>query len=193
VLDQPPDLRNHLLTTVKDVAPHTVEGLERTLHRFFSDPQAGLGELLAARTVIQRYGGRDLRLGLLTHRQVGGRNIWREFDINAMINGRRVQVEVKTNLNQAYRPSFAKRQIIKDLVEHAPQQYNSLIYLYHPHVAANLESLVRKRMLKLIDAAIQNPNHRLARDFQAKGLNLTQARQDLANWLPTGVTTYDRF
>jgi hypothetical protein len=154
-LKLPVDQRTSLLTVVDDIAPRTVEGLERALHRCFDDFQGGLGQLLTARTLITRYGANELRLELMTSRRIGGQLIRREFDIEAKVGGRAVHVEVKTNMPGAAgaaRASSEWEQIVKDLAIHARSNYDDLLYLYHPGVRAQLPDLGRD-MLELFGDA----------------------------------------
>lgn len=193
-LKLPADQRTSLLTVVDDIAPRTVEGLERALHRCFDDFQGGLGQLLAARTLITKYGANELRLELMTSRNIGSQLVRREFDIEAKISGRAVHVEVKTNMPggiSAARASREWEQIVKDLAIHARSNYDDLLYLYHPGVKNQLPDLGRE-MLELFGDASTPPDPDLLRLLSNQGVNINDARQSFQRWLTNnGLTTYD--
>jgi hypothetical protein len=176
------------LPVIGEVGPHTVEGLERTLHRLTYDFQGGFGELLAARSVIRDFGGRQLRLGRLTDRAVGARTVWREIDIEAQVGGRSVHFEVKTNLSGQASRSWG--QIRKDMAAHARTRYQNLVYLYHPSVAGDLPNLAQE-MLALFGTATSPVDAELLRGLRAEGVSVAQARADFQRWLSSGgLTTY---
>ncbi|UPJ53432.1 hypothetical protein IVB30_20210 [Bradyrhizobium sp. 200] len=179
--------RGELLGLIGDVAPHATEGMVDVLRGVFGiDAKSGVimtkmqgswGQLYAGRTLINR-GARNLRFEL-TH---GAAGLRREVDIVADIGGRTVHVEVKTDIGGV--PSFEEGQIIKDLVTHAPNRYDDLLYLYHPSTQGQLGAL-GQQMLGLFDRpAVQQL-------FNRNGLNLQAARQDFVHWLASGrLTTY---
>ncbi len=195
-LELPVGERTPLLTVLDDVAPKTVSGLERALHRCFYDYQGGLGQLLAARTLIAKYGADELRLELMTSRNVGSQLIRREFDIEAKISGRAVHVEVKTNMPGmgAGAQAHASRdweQIVKDLAIHARSNYDDLLYLYHPSVRNQLPDLGRE-MLELFGDATKPADPDLLRLMNNQGLKINDARQAFQRWLANrGLTTYE--
>lgn len=187
--------RTTLLTTLHEVGPVTSSGLEKAIGRVVADPQAGLGQLLAARALVRHYGATGLRLELMTERPIAGGLVRREFDIEAMIGGRRVHVEVKTNLpplgGGAARASTEWEQIGKDLAIHAHAGYQDLLYLYHPEVRGQLSGLGQK-MLDLFGSATEAPDPLLARRLRGEGVDLNTARQAFLRWLANGgLTTYE--
>lgn len=145
------------------------------------DIQGGLGQLFAARTLLNRFPGRRLRFEVS--------RIRREVDILMEGGPMPVAVEVKTNLTG--QPSFDKREILKDLVTHAQTGYQDLLYLYHPSTQGQLENL-GNRMLRLFGDANNNPDPELLRRFNAWGLDMDQARRNFQRWLDhDGITTYE--
>jgi hypothetical protein len=202
VLELPAPARRYLLDLMNDVAPHTAEGLDLALRRLFeggaTDIQGGLGQFAAARTVLRRGLGNRLSFEVS--------QVSREIDIVVEGGGRRIHVEVKTNLRKSAgpgsaRPSFDRNEILTDLVTHAESGYNDLLYLYHPDAAGRLPQHGR-RMLRLFGDAAPVPGRRfrppdaeLARRFQAWGLDIDKARADFARWVHPAngrLTTYDR-
>jgi hypothetical protein len=188
LLELPAADRRSVLELVAEVGPRTTEGLDLALRRMLEfgamDIQGGIGQLLAARTMMRRFPGRSLRFEVSQVR--------REIDI--VVDGTLpIHVEVKTNL--AGSASFSKNQVVKDLVTHAGNHYDDLIYLYHPSVRGELPS-IGDRMLRLFGDATTPPDAELVRAFQNWNLNLGQARADFQRWLggvgtPGGnLTTY---
>jgi hypothetical protein len=182
--------RRQFLELLADVAakvPESAnEGLESVVRAIYNRTvrtagqtefavQGSLGELYAARTLIDDYKATRLAFQQLEpHRTV---------DIVADLPGVTAKVEVKTNL--AGEASFVEREVLQDLVNHASTGYDDLIYLYHWSVKGELPG-IGQRMLGLFDTA------ELQSRFAARGLDIAKARKAFEAWLsdPTKLTTF---
>ena len=171
VFDIPPEGRGALLELVARVAPSVDEeiGLARLVGRGLAPPgtniQGTLGHLWAARTLQRRFPGARLRFEV----DLPGR----EVDIRMLRGGRQVDVEVKTNLGG--RPSIDRRQIRRDLTRHADDGFEDLLYLYHPSLSGELES-VRRAMRR----AVRDPGVRRALRRQGIDPALAEAQLERA-------------
>ncbi len=186
-----PSARRSLLTIVDDVAPHVDDGLDDVLEAFFQygthDLQGRLGELLAVRTIINRYNATAIRLAEMHRLPLASRLLSRDQDILAMIGGRLVHIEVKS-----YRAARISRwQVIKDLVRHAPDDYRSLMYIYDPGAAGVLPDIARM-MRNLFGTDDIAPDATLIRLMDEAGVDIDAARRAFERWLEDGrLTTYD--
>jgi hypothetical protein len=186
-----PAARSDFLRVMADVGPHTTAGLDDVLSSIFARSvdqagadlatvQGGLGQLYAGRTLIERYGARNLRFEI-TEITDGLR---RDVDILIDSASGPMRVEVKTNLGGV--PSFDEGQILKDLAGHASTHYNGLLYLYHPSVPREALQHVGARMLDLFDGP------ELQRLLRSRGIDGNRTRWDLQQWLSRGgVAHYD--
>jgi hypothetical protein len=152
ILDLHPAFRDPLLDLVADVSGTVDDGLDLAIKRAFAggqNVQGSLGHFYAVRTLRDRFPGARFRL------EVGEAN--REIDIQMSYQGRRIDVEVKTNLGR--RPSIDNSQIEKDLGAHIGDRWDDMLYLYAPQQAGNLASVERAmlRALERLDAAKRLP------------------------------------
>ncbi|NQU23392.1 MAG: hypothetical protein HQ567_19095 [Candidatus Nealsonbacteria bacterium] len=138
--------RDALLDLVGEIRDCVESGLASAVGRGLGgggmDIQGTLGQLYAARTLRTRFPGARLRFEVM---EVG-----REIDIQMLHNGRKIDVEVKTNLGA--KPSVDKGQIGKDLFNHAADRWENMLYLYAPQQASRLGQ-VKNAMLRVLDQA----------------------------------------
>jgi hypothetical protein len=189
LLEFPAAERQSVLNLVADVGPHTSEGLDLALRPLFEfgtkNIQGGIGQLMAARTMMRRFPGRSLRFEVS--------QIRREVDI--VVDGGSFPIHVEVKTNQTGSASYKKSQVVTDLVTHAGNHYDDLVYLYHPTVGGELPG-IGNRMLRLFGDATTAPDPELVLAFQNWNLDLNQARADFQRWLggvgtPGGnLTTY---
>ena len=142
ILDLDHDFRDDLLDLVADVEGAVDDGLDLAVKRGLSggkNVQGTLGHLYAARTLKERFPGARFRFELP--------DVGREIDIEMSYQGRRVDVEVKTNLGR--RPSVNNAQIEKDLELHIGDRWENMQYLYAPEQAGNLAQ-VERAMLRAL-------------------------------------------
>jgi hypothetical protein len=141
-------LRDPLLELVGEVHGSVDDGLVTAIRRGLEggpmDIQGTLGHFFAARTVKERFPGARLRFEVPAPR--------REIDIQMDYLGRRIDVEVKTNLG--LEPTIDHAQIQKDLERHLGDRWQNMLYLYAPQQSANLAEVERAmlRVLQRLDA-----------------------------------------
>ena len=192
ILNLPPGGRRALVLLIRDLTDRLpvrrLENIEQVLGDIMLRDvtksgqterpfQGSMGQLYAARTLIDDLGATRLRFEL----EMPGS---RRMDISAYVPGRPpVHVEVKTNL-EGNRASFDRKEIVKDLVSYAARDYADLIYLYHVDVADELAS-VGQTMLNLVASKDVRDRLRLA------GVDPDDARKALERWLAAGnLRTY---
>jgi hypothetical protein len=152
ILDLHPDFRNDLLDIIADVEGVVDDGLDLAVKRGFSggtNVQGTLGHFYAARTLKDRFPGARFRFELP--------GAGREVDIEMSYQGRRIDVEVKTNLGRE--PSVNDAQIEKDLEKHIGDRWENMLYCYAPEQAGNLAAVERGmfRALRRLDARNRLP------------------------------------
>ncbi len=161
VLDLHANFRNDLLDLVSDVRGSVTDGLDVAIKRAFAggyNVQGSLGHFYAARTMAQRFPGARFRFELPA--------LEREIDLEMQYMGRRIDVEVKTNLG--VKPTVSNSQIYKDLERHVGDQWADMLYLYAPQQSGNLAQ-VERGMMRNLD--------RLAADGKLPpGMTLPQAQ-----------------
>jgi hypothetical protein len=143
VLDLPPGFRNDLLDLVAEVEGAVDDGLDLAVKRGLAggtNVQGTLGHFYAARTLQNRFPGARFRFELP--------DVGREIDIEMSYQGRRVDVEVKTNLGSE--PSVNDSQIEKDLASHIGDRWEDMLYLYAPQQAGRLAD-VQRAMLRALE------------------------------------------
>ena len=136
ILELHPDFRTDLLDLIADVEEVVDDGLDLAVKRGFSggtNVQGTLGHFYAARTLKDRFPGARFRFELP--------GAGREVDIEMSYQGRRIDVEVKTNLG--HEPSVNDTQIEKDLEKHIGDRWEDMLYLYSPQQAGNLADVER--------------------------------------------------
>jgi hypothetical protein len=141
ILDLDREFRNDLLDLVADVEGVVDDGLDIAVKQVFSGNrkvQGTLGHFFAARTLKNRFPGARFRFEL--------RGVRREVDIEMNYQGRRIDVEVKTNMEGE--PSVNNWQIEKDLEKHIGDRWENMLYLYSPQ-AGNLAE-VERAMLRAL-------------------------------------------
>jgi hypothetical protein len=188
-LELDPANRRGFLLLVGDVARNPrgvpVHGMEEALRPFFEgghfDIQGAMGELEAAKRLIDHYGASEIRFQHV--RKEGG--LERHTDILASIPGRgSAHVEVKAYWSgQASLESF-RWEVERDLVLHAQSQYQDLLYLLHPNTRPRLAKLEQ-------DMAALFQTEKVRAMFKARNLDIQQAETAFRKWLAAGnVTTY---
>jgi hypothetical protein len=138
--------------------------------------QGSWGQLFAAQTLARKGATRlEFELG-------GSGALRRDADILAEIAGRRISVEVKTNIEGE--ASRTIEQIRRDLVNHAGTDYQDLLYMYHPSDQGTLPGIGRTMLRQFEEKAVKD-------QFLAKGLDIDKARAALRRWIDSGgLTTY---
>jgi hypothetical protein len=142
VLDLHPNFRNDLLDLVAEVHGSVTDGLDVAIKRAFGggyNVQGSLGHFYAARTMAQRFPGARFRFELPA--------LEREIDVEMQYMGRRIDVEVKTNLG--VKPTVSNSQIYKDLERHAADRWADMLCLYAPQQSGNLAQVERGMMRNL--------------------------------------------
>lgn len=143
VLDLPSRFRDPMLDLVADIERSVDGGLDLAIKRAVTgnrhDIQGTLGHLFAARTLRNRFPGARLTFELPAAR--------REIDIQLSFMGRKIDVEVKTNL--ALEPSVNNAQIYEDLGRHMGDHWDDMLYLYAPQQAGNTAAVERAMLRSL--------------------------------------------
>src|SRR6266852_5334683 len=144
ILDFERSFRDDFLSLIGDLKDVVDEGLGEAIKMGLrpnisgNDIQGVLGVLFAAKQLKSEFPGGRMKFEVAAD----GRGI----DIQVHASGRIIDVEVKTNL--AGSPTVNKSQIKKDLIRHAADAWEDLLYRYAP-AAGDLET-VRKAMRELL-------------------------------------------
>jgi len=171
--------RNELLELTGQIHHFVDDGFDLALKRCFQGPGSNIqglfGHLYAARTLQHQFPGARFRFELPGPK--------REIDIQVLWNGRRIDVEVKTNLG--LEPSIIKSQIRKDLIRHIDDEFQDMRYLYALQQAGKLG--------KVMDAMIDALNHRTVRaELRRRGISSATAETRLRQRFVEGlVNTFD--
>lgn len=174
VLDLDPAWRDDLLELTAQVHHAVDSGFDAALRRGLQGPgtniQGTLGHLYAARTLQQRFPGARFRF------EIPAPN--REIDIQIFTSGRRIDVEVKTNLG--LEPTINTRQMRRDLVRHLDDRFQDLLYLYAPQQSGNLQQVEAAMLRVLQDTAMQTA-------LQRRGISPATAEAWLRQRLAQGM------
>ena len=168
--------RDELLALTAQLYRFVDEGLDAALKRGLQGPgtniQGILGHFYAARTLRQQIPGARFRF------EIPAPN--REIDIQVLVGGRRIDVEVKTNLG--LEPTINRRQIRRDLIRHIDDQFQDMLYLYAPQQSGNLQQ-VEEAMLR----ALQHPTVQAA--WQQQGISLATVETWLRQRFTQGLVS----
>jgi hypothetical protein len=177
-------LRRDLLEMVAEVAPRADDSLGSVLHGILQRTRRGerlmqpgfqgsFGQLYAARTAVRR-GATSVRFEI----DLPGRHV----DIEAVMGGRTVHIEVKTPLEGP--AGFEPSELTFDIANYAGDGYQGLRYTYTP--GSDLTA-VKRRMRNWFE----RPDVQQA--LAARGIDPATARQAWQNWVDSdlGVGHYE--
>ena len=184
ILAWDPQLRKDLLEMVAEIAPRADDTLGGVLHGILQRTRRGerlmqpgvqgsLGQLYAGRTAVRR-GATAISFEV----DLPGRHV----DLEAVMGGRTVHVEVKTPIEGP--PGFEPSELTFDIANYAGDAYQGLKYVYTP--GADLTA-VKRRMRNWFE----RPDVQQA--LAAKGIDPAKARQAWHSWVDSdaGVGHYE--
>ena len=198
VMDLPSRFRNHVFHLAGEISEKATIGkglanaVDRGLVANNESNQAGLiGQLRAAEQYVKALATTGVKPKSIVvdfeSPQIIGKE-FREVDISVTVNGRRTDIEVKTNMGKE--PSKVRKQIRKDILAHIGDDWTLLFYMYPKIQEGNLDK-VRRTFLREFDAIVAEAAARKIPNPFTETRTPTKLRATLEKRLPTLVRTFD--